>query len=676
MSASLYPKLAWDGIRKNKRLYIPYILTGAVMVMIYYILAILANSSVLTKMRGAATLLEIMPMAAFVIAAFSLIFLFYTNSFLIRQRKSEFGLYNILGMDKRNISRIMFWDSVIVCALSIGVGLFLGIALSKLTELGLLNLLHLDVSYELSIGLGGLAKTAIVFSLIYLLLLARSLFAVYRSKPLELLSSSKVGEKAPKGNLLLALIGTIILSYAYYLALSVEEPLSALGRFMIAVILVIVATYLLFIAGSVVICRLLQKNKRYYYKPNHFVSISSMVYRMKRNGAGLASICILLTMVLVMISATVTLYFSAEETISSSFPYSLNISVAVNEISEVGELSDERITAYRAAVTNAVGEYDEMIDYRIAEVSGMFTEDGILIDVSRFEDFTFDSYEDVGSIHVIALDDYNRIMGTNETLSDDECMIYRVRTDRKFDSFAVENGKTYKVKKVLDAFFEDRSANTAVNPSVFIVVNDFDAFTEPILPMLDYRGIQMMQLRWRCGVKLDADREIGLAEIVSEAFYDIELDEGLYSYSVASREANRDDFYSSFGGLFFLGIMLSAVFLFAAVLIIYYKQITEGYEDASRFEIMQRVGMTARDIKRSINSQMLTVFFLPLGLAGVHLAFAFPILWKMLEMFNLTNMPFAIMVTVICFVIFALFYALVYKITSNVYYGIVSGTKR
>lgn len=670
MKASIYPRLAWEGIRKNRRLYVPYILTGAVMVMMYYILAFLANSSLLTKMRGAETLLEIMPMAAFVIAAFSLIFLFYTHSFLIRQRNREFGLYNILGMDKRNISFIMLWDSIIVCIASLGAGFILGIALSKLTELGLLNLLHLEVSYDLSINFGALAKTALIYALIYLLLLARSLFAVFRSKPLELLSSSKVGEKAPKGNLFFALIGALCLGIAYYLALSVKEPLSAIGYFMIAVILVIVATYLLFIAGSVVFCRLLQKNKKYYYKPNHFVSVSSMVYRMKRNGAGLASICILLTMVLVMISATVTLYFSAEETIRSSHPYSLNISVAVNEISEAGELTDERITAYRAAVTDAVGEHDEMIDYRIAEVAGMFTADGIIIDVNQVEAFTISDYEDVGYIHVFLIEDYNRIMGTSETLEADECMIYPVRTDRTFDTFAIADGKPYKVKKVLDDFFEDREVNTAINPSVCIVVSDFDAFVEPMLTEYNERA-----LRWRCGINVNADREIGLLDKVSQALYDIEQDEGLYSYSVASRQAARDDFYSTFGSLFFLGIMLSIVFLFAAVLIIYYKQITEGYEDASRFGIMQKVGMTAREIKRSINSQMLTVFFLPLGMAGVHLTCAFPILWKILELFNLTNMPFAIMVTVICFVIFGLFYALVYKITSNVYYGIVSGRK-
>lgn len=547
MKAGLYPELAWEGIRKNKRLYVPYILTGAVMVMMYYILAFLANSPVITKMRGAETLLEIMPMAAFVIAAFSLIFLFYTHSFLIRQRNREFGIYNILGMDKRNISFIMIWDSVIVCIASLGAGFILGIALSKLTELGLLNLLHLEVSYDLSINIGALAKTALIYALIYLLLLARSLFAVYRSKPLELLSGSKVGEKAPKGNLLLAALGTICLGIAYYLALSVEEPLTALAVFMVAVILVIIATYLLFIAGSVVFCRILQKNKHYYYKPNHFVSVSSMVYRMKRNGAGLASICILLTMVLVMISASASLYFSAEETINNSYPYSLNISVAVEGVNEESGLTQESaFDAYRTAIRDVVDKYDEMIDYHVAEVGGMFTDDGIIIDVSKLQAFTFDNYEDVGYIHVFPLEDYNRIMGTSETLEADECMIYRMRTDRTFDSFTIEDGKSYKVKKVLDDFFEDRQVNTAINPSICIVVSDFDTFIEPMLTEYNERG-----LRWRCGINIDADseEERAISNSIRQAFDEIEFPPfsvGSRGYSIDCRQASRDDFYSTF----------------------------------------------------------------------------------------------------------------------------------
>jgi putative ABC transport system permease protein len=320
MNLCFYPRLAWEGIRKNKRMYFPYILTGSVMVMMFYILSFLEDSPALTQMNGGTVLVTILPLGCIVIAVFSLLFLFYTNSFLIKQRYREFGLYNILGMDKRNISRLMVWETAFTAILALIIGLVAGIALSKGAELILLNLLGMDISYTLGISILSVRNTAVIFAAIYMVLLVNSLIQIRRSKPLELLHSSKVGEKVPKFTWLFAAVGILLLGCAYYIAVSIEEPITALSYFFIAVIMVIAGTYLLFISGSVTFCRLLQKNKRYYYKPNHFVSVSSMVYRMKRNGAGLASICILLTMVLVMLSSTTTLYFGEEDAIKNRYP--------------------------------------------------------------------------------------------------------------------------------------------------------------------------------------------------------------------------------------------------------------------------------------------------------------------------------------------------------------------
>ena len=675
MRAGFYPKLAWEGIRKNKRLYFPYILTGCVMVMMYYILSFLVESPALAQMPGGSVLMTVLPLGCVVIAVFSLLFLFYTNSFLIKQRYREFGLYNILGMDKRNISKIMVWETLFVAILAIASGLIAGIVLSKAAELVLLNLLDMDITYNLSIGVKTLRDTPLLYGGIYLLLLFNSLIKVRRSKPLELMQTSKVGERIPKRNWIYALGGVIALGSAYYLAVSIEEPLAALANFFVAVVLVIIGTYLLFMSGSVVFCKLLQKNKKYYYKANHFVSVSSMVYRMKRNGAGLASICILLTMVLVMISSTTSLYFGEEDSLRNRCPNDVNISTTFDNIEGI---SDENLTMLRENIRAYSGADADLIGVRACEVPGLITQEGITIDVDSHINFSASTYNNVGYLSVISTDDYNNMMGTQESLADDECLVYCKRLSYEWDTFTMEHGETYKVKEQLEEFRVDGDSEALIIPTVYLVVNDIYAFSEPIKDMKNNNGDPMMMYDWRCGFDVDtAEEEREVTANLKDRFrtLNMENDEAIYSYNVQSREAMRESFYDLYGSLFFLGIMLSIVFLLAAVLIIYYKQISEGYEDHARFEIMQKVGMTKRDIRKSINSQMLTVFFMPLLFAGIHLAFALPFLLKIFLLFGMDNTILSILVCLGCFVIFGLFYALVYKITSSSYYTIVSGRK-
>lgn len=673
MSMHLYPKLAFEGIRKNKRLYIPYILTGSIMIMIYYILCYLVESPAVSMMRGGSNVKMLLPVAAWVIAFFSLIFLFYTNAFLIRQRNREFGLYNILGMNKRNISRMMIWENLMVALLAIVFGLVLGIALSKAAEAGLSNLLHSEVSYRMSIGVYSLGKTVVVYGVIYLFLLVHSLIRVCRLKPLELLSSNKVGEKAPKGNWLLALVGLICLGIAYYLAVTMDDPLGVVMIFFLAVLLVIAATYLLFVAGSVVFCRLLQKNKKYYYKPNHFVSVSTMVYRMKRNGAGLASICILLTMVLVMLSTTVSLYIGAEDSIRTRYPHSINVTV------NMSDFNDEAVAAIEEEVIKAAGETKEVYQYCSGNITGTFTDTGLTTGEAMLGESDWENVGNNGMMQVISLKDYNRMMDVDETLEEDECFLCCFRLDYKSDTFTINDGKPYHVKKVLDKMFEDGNVNAQITPFAYVIVKDLNEYMNQV-PMTEVNGYALSSLGWNCFIDMDAPADVQIA--ATDAIHGTlgalcgQENLNIRYYSVQSYEAGREDFYGAYGCMLFLGIMMSIVFLIAAVLIIYYKQMSEGYEDQSRFEIMQKVGMTKKDIHRSINSQILTVFFLPLVFAGIHLAFAFPILWKMLQLFGLTNMPLLIVVTLVCFLLFGLFYAIVYKLTAGVYYGIVSGPKK
>ena len=674
MKRGFYPRLAWSGMRKNSKLYLPYTLACIGMTAMFYILMHLADSPALKLIPSSASVTVTLRLGSFVMGVFSLLFLFYTNSFLVRRRFKEFGLYNVLGMNKGNISRVLAWEALINALISLAGGLFLGIALSKLAELGLVNIMGGDTDLDLRISVKALEFTVMFFCGIFLLIYLNSLIKIRRSSASELVKSENFGEKPPRANWLFGLAGIVILAAAYYIAVSIKTPLTALSLFFIAVIMVIVATYLIFIAGSVWICRLLQKNKRYYYKKNHFVSVSSMVYRMKRNGAGLASICILATMVLVMISSTTCLYFGAEDALRDRYPRDISISASY---SGLDSMTDENISALRGEISAAVGgaETENILDYRCASLVGSL-ENGIL-DLSEASIYStaMTTYDYVAEVYIVPLADYNAIAGTNESLGSDEAMIYAYRMDYTDKTFAVDELVSFRVKKVLDSFpIADGSAMASIAPTVFVIVPDFADTVAKLGGAVSSSGDEPASLSWNYAfdTPVSDEEETAMCERIGERLSECSESGGYLYYSRESLAANRADFYGMYGGLFFLGIMLSIAFICAAVLIIYYKQISEGYEDRRRFEIMQNVGMTKKEIRSSINSQLLTVFFLPLIFAGLHLGFAFPFIHKLLMLFNLSNLPLLIGTTAISFGVFALLYAVVFRVTSNAYYNIVS----
>lgn len=667
MKSGFYPRLAFDGIRKNKRMYLPYILTCVGMVMMYYIIAFLQRSEAVSQMHGANTAQLIIGLGEGVIAVFACIFLFYTNSFLIRRRKKEFGLYNILGMGKRNIGFILFWEAVIISGISLAAGLAAGIAFSKLAELVLVNIMQGNVTYTLSVSGEAVLKTAAVFSVIFTLLFLNTLRQIRFSSTISLIRSENMGEKPPRGNLAIGILGVVILAAAYAVAVSIEDPLSAMVLFFVAVIMVIVGTYMTMTAGSVLFCRLLQKRRNYYYKANHFVSVSSMAYRMKRNGAGLASICVLATMVLVMISSTAAMYFGSEESLNIRYPYDIG---AGFYFEDSASMSDESIADIRSMVDAVAKEHgitpQVLRDYRKAEFTGMLDGGRVIADMSRVGEISSDVFE----FKIVPLKDYNAVTGAGETLSENQAMICTYRTEYTGDSIAL-GGKKFSIKKRLDDFFGSDAAMEVV-PTVVIIVPELSSATEQIEEKVFPRWI------YEFDTGAEADMQLELYDDLRETMADMEArGEGGYDmFYVESREDGRSDYYALFGGIFYLGILLSIVFVFATVLIIYYKQVSEGYEDQSRFEIMQKVGMTKREIRKSINSQLLTVFFLPLLGAGIHLAFAFPMVRALLLLFNLNNVTLFAAATAVSFLVFAIFYTAVYRITSNAYYSIVSGAKK
>lgn len=674
MKKGIYSRLALTGIKKNKKLYIPYILTCIGMVMMFYIITFLSSSDMMMNYPGGETMRGILGFGVYVIGFFAVIFLFYTNSFLVRRRKKEFGLYNILGMGKRNIARVMLWETLFIGAFSIAVGMALGVLFSKLAELVMVNIMSMDVTFGVTIDYKAIYYTVVLFAVIFFLILLNSLRQVHLSNPIALLHSENAGEKPPKANWFFAILGVLILGCAYYLAVTIKDPVTTFAAFFFAVIMVIIATYLIFISGSVAFCKILQKKKNYYYKTNHFVSVSSMSYRMKRNGAGLASICILCTMVLVMISSTVCLYLGKEDSLRERYPRNINLTMTSQVYSDLISQNADDVAKRTFETAENMGYTPvNAIDYTMLSFVS-YVRDGEIVFDEDENGFNYVS-GDLWQIFIVSLDDYNRLTGSQENLDEDEVMIYTSKDmDYNYDVLKIKGQEPLNIKKVITDFENNGVDTMQIIPALYIFVPDLEVQVQKIS---EQSQDALGNINRFVGYDLEATDQ-QQTDVFSEIYDWLRTsqvnsaDGSMYVYVEGSAN-EKLEFFGIYGGLFFLGIILGIVFIFAAVLIMYYKQVSEGYEDQSRFEIMQKVGMTKREIKKSINSQMLTVFFMPLIAAGVHLAFAFPIIYKMLILLGLVNKVFLIMVTVGCFLLFALLYMLVYKITSRAYYSIVSG---
>ena len=681
MKTALYPRLAWDGLRKNKRLFLPYLLTCVCMVMMFYILSFLGSPETCALLpRGSNGAGLILNLGSAVIFVFSAIFLYYTNSFLIRRRTQEFGLYNVLGMGKRNLARIATWESLITAALSLVFGLALGIIFSKLAELGLLNMLGGEINYRVRIDAESVTRTLGLYAVIFALIWLSTVIRVGRSSAVALLRSESVGEKPPKANWALGLAGLVILAAAYYLAVSITNPIDAMVWFFVAVILVIVATYLLLIAGSVLLCRVLQKNKQYYYQPSHFVSVSSMAYRMKRNGAGLASVCIIATMILVMISSSSCLYFGSEDAIMTRYPRETNITLNAQN---PAQLEDANLDIFRKGIADFAAErgvpVENVLDYRFINVSGLLDGDTVQCYYRRAGASV--SYADIRDFYILSAADYAAKTGSTVSLADDEALVLTNKCSYEHETLTLsmeEVSHTWRVKTVQTGSVVPPNVGGLV-AQITLVVNDPVSAVEGFRTR-DEDDMALLRFEWIYGFDTGLDNEASiefefdLTSAVGRLLPE-DLENGRFGYShlmTNSRGGASEDFYGSNGALFFIGIMLTLVFMLAAVLILYYKQISEGYEDQKRFEIMQKVGMTKKEIRRSINSQLLTVFFLPLLLAGVHLAFAFPMIRRLLELFSLYNVGLFVTTTLASFGAFALLYTIVYRLTAKAYYNIVS----
>lgn len=661
MSKTFYFRLAFDNLKKNAKMYIPFVLSCILTIMMYYMVSSLSMNPNMMNMIGGDVMQQILSLGIYVITVFAVIFLFYTNSFLIKRRKREFGLFNILGMEKKHLSIVIALESMIVFLVSMVLGIGIGILLDKAFYLLIAKMLNASIALGFYISYQSIVNSIILFLIIFVLMYLFSLIQINLSNPIELLHGDQHGEKEPKTKWLLALIGLICLGTGYYMSVSIQDPVTAFAFFMVAVILVVIGTYMLFTAGSIVILKLLRKNKRYYYKTNHFISVSNMIYRMKQNAVGLGNICILSTMVLVMLSTTISLWVGMNDIIETRFPR--DITVSINSVDSNQALYT--IDDMNYAIEQAGIQTDDELVYRTLSVSAF----------NQGNTYTFGnenmSLQDISNVVVlyfITLDDYNRTEGTNVSLAPDEVLVFP--SGKQFDHKTIDIApNTFKVKGILDSIKADSNYSANLQNSMFVVVDSMDTlFMIDDLQKQAY-GDNASYIHTSYDFNLSKSEKMSVKEATDALIANYPGDTTYMM--VDTQEGNYEDLLSLYASFLFIGIFLSFLFIMATVLIMYYKQITEGYEDKKRFEIMQKVGLNKREVKKTINSQVLTVFFLPLVVAAIHIVFAFPMIEKMLRLLYLDNTNLYIMTTVICFGVFALVYVLIYFLTSKVYYGIV-----
>lgn len=665
MTRHLYLRLAAGNIKNNRRFYFPFLFTAILTVACFFIMMSTSQSPTLP---GGETTRIIMYLGDIIVALFSVIFLYYTNSFLIKRRKKELGLYNILGLEKRHIAKVLAWETVLSGLIAIGLGLGLGALLDRLMYLLLLNLLHFDVSMTYTFLPRVAVLTGVLFAGVFLLLLLSNLIQVGRAKPIELLRGGNVGEKEPRVKWPLVVIGLLTLGSGYYLAVTTESVMAALGVFFLAVLLVIIGTYCLFLAGSIAVLKIMKHNKGYYYKPRHFVSVSGMLYRMKQNAVGLANICILSTMVLVTVSTTVSLYGGVADILDRRYPHDIE----THFYNAAEPVKGYARSVLEQAAQEAGLEIEEMADYETLTMT--LTQDGNVLDAVL-------STELPGVyVQFLTTEGWASLTGQQlQPLGDHEVAIC-VQSGQLGDQITLL-GEDYTVTQRIDEVPKNGGLSGYLGNTYYIVVADHTAL-EHIQQAQAIAKNYSSDINWEFSASFsgtDAEK----AEVINafrQRFQTEEITLNGDSYSLNwyawVRQDNIQEVYGLYGGFLFLGILLGLLFLMATVLIIYYKQIIEGYDDRARFQIMRQVGMSRKLISSSVRSQVLTMFLLPLGMAAVHLCFAFPLLTRVLKALALDNVSIFFWCTLITFAAFVLVYILVYLITARVYFRTVSVQER
>ena len=660
----MYTKLAITNIKNNRQFYFPYLLTGIITVAMFYIMCALESNPGIQSMPGAKNLGLILRLGIGVIGIFAVIFLFYTNSFIIKRRKKELGIYNILGMEKRHIAIILSKEAFFTAIIAIGGGLVTGVLFHKLACMLLYRMIGFNGGITFSFSKKGVMITAILFAIVYLLTYIYDLFQVQLANPIELLQSGNKGEREPKTKAIMAVLGVLCLGTGYFIAITTKNPIKALTLFFVAVILVIIGTYLLFTAGSIALLKILRRNKGYYYQTKHFTSVSGMIYRMKQNAVGLANICILSTMVLVAVSTTVSLYVGVEDIMKERYPNEINIRAYY----DTGAPSEDSIAPI---VEKSVKESGRKIrheeDYLELYFAAIKDQGQYSLDKEKVKT----AGDRVSGFVVLTREDCKKKYNEEiPELAENEVALFTIKkTD--MDTLVLEN-RSYHVKEIKQFQNTEDFETIAdmMDEYYYVIVNDVQDMER--LWQLQKDIYQENSSSISRQVRLDID---GDSEQKKECFENIKTalgpEQAKARILIDSRQSSLDEFYQIYGGFLFLGLFLGILFLMITVLIIFYKQISEGYDDKERFSIMEKVGMSNDEVKATIRSQVRTVFFLPILMAAIHVGMAFPMIKRLLSLFGLSNTALFAGCMAGTILVFALIYLLVFLKTSKTYYKIV-----
>lgn len=670
MHKGIFSRLAKQNIRNNKSTYIPYMITCIFCIAMIYMMEFLRDCPTLDQaVRQADEVRMIVFTGEIVVEIFCIIFLIYSNSFLMKRRQKEIGLYNILGLERNHLGIVMFLETIITSIGSLAGGIAAGIIGSKLALLLLLKLLHIPSVLGFYISVKGIFTCLFMFGIVFLMILFLNLAKIHLSRPVELLRGNNTGEKEPAAKWLMALIGFICLGAGYYLAVTTESPIKAITIFLLAVILVMAGTYLLFTAGSIVILKFLRRRKSFYYRTGNFISISGMLYRMKQNAIGLASICILSTGVLLMISMTVSIYFGMNDIMLNRYPYDVDMSVT--SISE--EECQTAIAAFEKTIADNKVPVEKSVEEIYLDIVCSKNGDQILIKPTN----TIRNSDSVLVLSLLNQAEYERLTGISANLNDGEIFAWYPSAVQK-DSVTVDETE-FTVKKWLDKNPLTCGEDAVSDNAVLVVTNeDFKKFDEMRTEM--YKGVSSApageDLTLHLGLDITGSEtdKIDFGTPVMEVVKDLKKNGGLSENSWITsgiRQQEYESYYADNGSLLFIGIFLGSLFLMGTAMIIYYKQISEGYEDQKRFEIMQKVGLSRREVRSSVRRQILMVFFLPLLMAMLHITMAFPMIRRMLLLFGMTNTKLFIGCTAGTVLIFAVVYGLIYLMTARSYYHIV-----
>ena len=664
-----YSKFALNNLVKNKRFIVPYVLSAIFTIMSFYILSSLAFGDNLNKLpNGIEATKQVLSLGIIVIAIFSTIFLFYTYSFLVKRRVKEFGLYSVLGMTKKQIAKILVLETIFIAVTTIVLGIGLGIIFDKLMLLVLLKLFSATVTFGFSITPIAVVFSVLLFGGIFFLLLLYTVIKIARLRIVALLKDENKGEKEPKSRWILAIIGLGLIGYGYYTAQTVQNPIKAITVFFFAVIAVIIGTYLVFMAVSITVLKIMKNNKNFYYKPKNFISVSGLLYRMKRNAVGLANICILSTMVLVTMGSTSALYAGMEKSYNERFPRQLMIAGYNSTSEKLKEIENNAKLSAKEAGT----EVEDMVSYNSLPMVGRLVEDKF-----NFESNVGVDLSNVKMIVVLQLKDYNKFANKNKTLESNEILLHIDKKGNYNHNSISLNGSDYKIKEKLSEFPGTIGSATAnIMDTYYAVVKDekeatklATKLTELSSKELEKRGISIqtgtptLQNYVAFNIK-DTTKE---AKVI-ESFKKLEKQSGI---EIEGKEENKLTFRGVFASFLFIGVFISFIFVISQVVIMYYKQISEGYEDKGNFEIMRKVGITDKQIKQSIRSQVLLIFFSPLIIATLHTIVAYPFIEKILRLFLITDNSIFLQALAVTIVVFAIFYLIVYAITSKIYYRII-----